>query len=289
MPCQHRRARPRRVGRWRALVALAAASCAALGSASAAPIIWSTPQTIASDTDVVISGTLAYAFTIGEEGVPSTTVNGVLFDSFEFFTGGTSASVGSVTFTESPGVLDATLGLGSTAPPFVNLSAAYRVLLASGGFASNANVITASLGDLTSGQEYLLQIWTNNASLFTPEAGALQQTTLAATNQVTLDANTTDLVGGLGQFVIGRFTADATTQEFTLSGASFPVNLPLINALQVRAVPEPSTWGLALAGLAGGGCAFRRRRRPDARPSRVLRGPPEIRHEPRALRDHRRG
>lgn len=281
MPCHHRRVSPRRARRWCALVALAAASCAALGSVSAAPIIWDAPQTISSDTDVVVSGSLAYAYTIGEEGVPSTTVNGVLFDSFEFLTGGTSASVGSVTFTESPGILDATLGLGSTSAPFVNLAAAYRVLLASGGFASNANVITATLGDLTPGQQYLLQVWTSNASLFTPGFGTLQQTTLAATNQVTLDANTTDLVGGLGQFVVGRFTADATTQAFTLAGANVPTNLPLINAMQVRAipVPEPSTSCMILAGLAAAAClpgrltrrGGRERRGPTSR--RLVDGP----------------
>lgn len=263
MPCHHRPACRRRAGHWPILAAFAAASCAVPGPAPAAPIIWDAPQTISGDSDVSTSGTLVYAYTLGEEGVPSTTVNGVLFDSFEFLVGGTSTAVGSVTFSESPGVLDASLGLGSTAAPFVNLSAAYRVLLTSGGFASDVGVITATLGDLTTGQQYLLQVWTSNAALFTPQSGTLQQTTLTSTNQVTLDANTTDLVGGLGQFVTGQFTADAPTQEFTLSGAIFPANLPLINALQVRAVPvpEPSTCCLILAGLASAGCTLWRRRR----------------------------
>ena len=271
MLLQHRRSWPGRARLACVLASLAAAAAMTPRSAWAAPIIWSAAQTVSADADVSLAGDLVCAYTIGEEGVPFTIVNGVRFEPFEFPIGGTNATVGSVTFTESPGVLDASLGLGSTAPPFVNLSPAYQVLLYSGGFASNANVITATLGDLTPGQQYLLQVWTSNASLFTPGVGTLQQTTLAATNQVTLDANTSDLDGGLGQFVVGRFTADAVTQEFTLAGANVPTNLPLINALQVRAVPEPSTSCMILAGLAAAACLPGRLTR---RGGRERRGPP---------------
>lgn len=270
MLLQHRRYWPGCARLACVLTSLAAAAATTPRSACAAPIIWSAPQTISADADVSLLGDLVSAYTIGEEGVPFTIVNGVQFDSFEFPIGGTDVTVGSVTFTESPGVLDASLGFGSTEAPFVTLSPGYRVLLSSGGFASNAGVITATLGDLTIGQQYLLQVWTSNSSLFTPDSGPLQQTTLTATNQVTLDANTTDLDGGRGQFVIGRFTADDVTQQFTLSGGNSPVTLPLINALQVRAVPEPSTSCMILVGMAAAACFPWRR---SLRGGRERRGP----------------
>jgi hypothetical protein len=57
------------------LAALVAITIA--GSASAANIIWSTPQAISSSTDVSTQGTL---FTAKSTGFSSYTVNGVFFD-----------------------------------------------------------------------------------------------------------------------------------------------------------------------------------------------------------------
>ena len=77
------------------------------------------------------------------------------------------------------------------------------------------------------------------------------EVTSAATNNVTLDSNLTDSAGGLGQFVIGTFTADGVSQSIDFTAASSGSG-PLINAFQVRAVPEPSTYAMALAGIACG-------------------------------------
>ena len=61
---------------------------------SAALITWGSATTISGDTDVSTSGTLVGAFNIGGTGVPSTTVNGVTFQSFAVgsTTGGTVAN-----------------------------------------------------------------------------------------------------------------------------------------------------------------------------------------------------
>ena len=68
--------------------------------------------------------------------------------------------------------------------------------------------------------------------------------------------------GGTGQFAIGRFTADSTSFSIAFNGDAFTSYQPLINGFQVRAVPEPSTYAMALAGLACGGFSlFRRRKR----------------------------
>jgi MYXO-CTERM domain-containing protein len=76
-----------------------------------------------------------------------------------------------------------------------------------------------------------------------------------------LESNTSAALGVVGQFVLGTFTADATSQVIAFNGPSGP-NL---NGLQLRqvgpspAVPEPGTAlaGLVLVGLCG---TMRRRR-----------------------------
>jgi len=113
--------------------------------------------------------------------------------------------------------------------------------------------MTLTLNSLTVGYTYQLEIWTNrsntaNAQGFTATAG----------NSVVLDSNTTDAIGGVGQFVLGSFTADATSQAitFTPNGAG----LVDFSAFQLRttAVPEPSAIALLIAG--GVGLLLARRR-----------------------------
>ena len=71
--------------------------------------------------------------------------------------------------------------------------------------------------------------------------------------------NTSNSNGGLGQFAIGTFIADATgSQSITFSPSSNAG--PTLNGFQLRVVPEPSTFamlGLGLPAL----LAFRRRNR----------------------------
>lgn len=190
-------------------------------------------------------------------------MNGVTFSPFTI-PGGfpTTVTVGSVTLTESPGNLFAYNTFGSASAPFSNLSSGYQTLLGSGAYADLAPSITVSLNGLTNGQEYEVQWWTNNSANITPQFGSgFTNTTATAINSVTLDANTTNTVGGLGQYAIGMFTASGTTQAFLLEETSGGFN-PLINAMQVRAVPEPSLTLLGLAAAVGGSLVWRRRSRP---------------------------
>jgi hypothetical protein len=76
----------------------------------------------------------------------------------------------------------------------------------------------------------------------------------AAVNSVVLSSNTTDTDGGVGQFAIGTFTADATSEAITFSGVSGVS--PVLNGLQLRdlgpaPVPEPTTVALFAVGLGG--------------------------------------
>jgi hypothetical protein len=213
--------------------------------AGPSPITWGTPQAISGDSDVNTLGSLVYAYNLGPAGVTSTTVNGVLFNAFAFPADHSSQTVtlGSVTFTENPYYLTSYGNLGTASAPFTNLSTEYKSLLSSGGSASDPVSITVTLGGLTDAQQYEIQWWTNNAAnIQSIYPSGLTTTTATATNSVTLESNTTDTVGGMGQYAIGTFTAIGTSRTFTLS-STIP-NDPLINAFQVRSIPEPSPWTL---------------------------------------------
>ena len=219
-----------------------------LGLAGVAPagiITWGTPTTVSGDSDVDTTGTLLYAYNIGTSSVTATTVNGVTFAAFAFpgvNDGSATVTVDSVNFTESPAILhsyDAST-LGTNALPFGGLSPAYKTMLSTGGTAMQDATITATFGGLTVGHQYRLQWWTSNPKNGLGYFSETFATTTAGSggNQVTLDSNSTNSDGGFGQFVIGTFTADATSQTFTLDSPAGNTS-PLINGFQVRVVSAP--------------------------------------------------
>jgi hypothetical protein len=236
-------------------------------------VTWGSAQNISGDSDVSTLGSLLYAYNAGGPGVTATTVNGVTFSPYVFPSNGTSTTTtGNVTFTETPDILLSFDNLSSVSAPFSNLSSNYQSLLSSGGSAGALGTITATLGGLTAGRDYLFQWWTNDSSnapwLASTESSAPVFLSLPTT--VTLDANTTDSAGGTGQYVIGTFTTGTT--GFTTSSLNISLNgiggLPLINAFQVRdvtsaAVPEPGQIAASLLLLAGiGAYVWLKRRRP---------------------------
>jgi len=223
--------------------------------AHAAPVVWGTPQPISGDSDVSTAGSLLYAYNVGSSTVSAVTVNGVAFSAYQFPNNSTTQTitVGNVTMTESPDFL-ATYIVGSSSSPYTGLSANYKTLLDEGGGAGAPNAVTMTFGSLSPGQQYLFQWWASNAR----NTPVLTSVTASATNNVTLDTNLTNTAGGLGQFVTGTFTADGTTQPIVLTGVG--AGSPIINAFQIRAVPEPATCVMALAGVACGGYAIFRRR-----------------------------
>lgn len=224
-------------------------------------ITWQSAQSITGDSDVKTNGSLLYAYNVGASGVAGTTVNGVAFLAYAFASNYSSqtVTVGSVSMTESPGVLVSSNTLGGSSAPFTSLSSGYQTLLGSGGSASNPASITVAFGGLTSGQQYLVQWWTNNSAngKIDVELGLNNTTATSGLNTATLDANTTNVAGGPGQYVTGTFTAAGTSQTMVLSASGS--DAPLINAFQVRAVPEPSS--LALVAAACGALTLRRRRK----------------------------
>jgi hypothetical protein len=230
----------------------------------ATPITWGSAQNITGDSDVSTLGSLLYAYNIGASGVSSATVNGVAFSPYVFPGGGVSTTTtGSVTFTESPGLLWSSNILGVGSFPFGGLSVNYQTLLSSGGSANNPGTLTGSLGGLTVGRDYLIQWWSND-SWVSGDYNQTQASQSGGNSTVTLDSNITNTEGDLGQYAIGTFTATSSFVDFDLDGNA---GWPLINAFQIRdvtssAVPEPGQIAASLLLLAGiGGYVWLKRRK----------------------------
>ena len=226
-------------------------------------ITWQPSQSISGDSDVNTQGSLLYAYNVGASGVSDATVNGVAFLAYAFpadYTTNT-VTVGSVSMTESPGYLVSSNTLGGGSAPFTSLTSGYQALLGSGGLANLPTSITVTFSGLTASQQYLVQWWSNNSGNGKIDGylGLNDTTATSGLTSATLDANTTNTVGGLGQYVTGTFTANSSTYSMELAATALYSDAPLINAFQVRAIPEPSSLALLAAGC--GVVVLRRRRK----------------------------
>jgi hypothetical protein len=221
--------------------------------ARAAPITWGAATNISGDSDVSTDGTLVYAYNFGTNAT-SPVINGVTFTSFHLPTpytaSGVQVTVGSVSISEAPGLLFGDYILSGAAAPFSTLSAGYQALLGSGAIGAAPSTITLILGGLTAGQTYDFQWWSNDSS---GNAYAVSTVAEGDVGEVPepLSAGS-GANGALGQYVIGRFTADAQFQNITFDSLSLS-SFPMINGFQLRqvqAVPAPSAVLLSLGGLA---------------------------------------
>lgn len=207
--------------------------------ANAAVISWGAANDIAGDSDVSTTGSLV--FSTAFDTALGATVNGVTFASGGDNTTirnssayGTDLSYTLVTARNNDGAFTATGGT------FETLSTEYQNLLNGAVFDNQSGASnTVTLGNLTIGQDYELQIWHNDPRTF----GAGRSTAFGTT---TLNSRSPDVTGNAGQYVIATFTADAATQDFVAAAAGAGWT---INALQLRAVPEPTSSALLLGGI----------------------------------------
>ena len=213
-------------------------SLACLTSSHAATVVWGAAQNISGDTDVSTNGTFNRAYIFGN--VPWT-VNGVAFTAF---TGNVSGDT--MSLNQDPG-----FGDGAPGTPYGSLSTEYQNLLYYGAWAYPSATASFTLNSLTAGYTYQVQIFANDSR----SLGSGRSMALTGSSTL-LDYNTTDAVGGVGQFAIGTFTADSTIQELLFSSST---ETPQLNGLSLRVIPEPSTWAMLSLGLMSI-LALRRRR-----------------------------
>lgn len=233
-------------------------------SLQAATIVWSSPKTLIGDTDVSNNGTLVRAYNFAASSSGTTTVNGVAFTNLVSTSIPSQQVSGAHTFSlagESQSINTQT-NFMSSSNPVAGLSTSYKALLSGAVTAAGAvnstepnprNAYRLTLDGLTAGHTYELQIWINDSrsQASSTYTGNLDGSTL-------VDYNSTNADGGLGQYVIGSFTADSSSQffDFRVNG----VNVAQLNAYQLRAtaVPEPAV--SLLSGLGFVAMILRRQR-----------------------------
>jgi hypothetical protein len=173
----------------------------------------------------------------------------------------TAETIGTTTFYPEAGVGTGSVSSAGAGPGDINISTAdvfggdigttapgYLDVLSRNAYGpgSMTNVVTMTFSHLTSGVTYQFQIWSA-----TPNGE--MQTFTDGTHSVTLNGTPTP-----GQFALGQFTAVGTTESLTYTGPN--AGFPVVNAIDLRLVPEPASVllmilggiGLCLAGLRRG-------------------------------------
>jgi len=213
-------------------------------TAQAQAIVFGPATTMSSDLDVSIEGDLVYGYTYAAAPVTVHTV------SFSIARGGNN---GVLFFAPSLDRGSSEIFNGNNTPPAgstnASLSDEYRVLVMGAGFPSGeATTADVTLTALDAGDDYQVQIWLHDARNISSSNVA---TITSGPNSVNLAYNSeaaipggadSDNSGGVGQFVIGTFTATASSETFTLSVPAGQGGLQL-NAIQVRNVSVPVILG----------------------------------------------
>jgi hypothetical protein len=216
----------------------------------ASTITFDLPQNISGDADISTSGTFdrGWMFT-GPEG-NTLTINGVTFLRLWGYHADTQA------------FSLASEGFGSASAPYSTLSADYQSLLKGGIFTGGGVTATFTLANLAPGDLYEVQLFVNDSR------GTAQ--TILRTETVNgsqpLAFNVPQAQGGLGQHILGTFTADASGSqvlEFTPGvGAVVQLNGLQLRKLGAAIIPEASSgffWASSVASLVAYVCWCRRR------------------------------
>ena len=223
-----------------------AALFAFAASASAADITWDTPQDVSGPGDVRTSlpSTIEAVNLTPGDLVPGTTI------------------VNGVPFTHDDTIMGLLGGVGLLGGNTTG-DAAYDALMDSvdHGDSSVANpwIIQVGGGNLVPGQQYEIQLfYSDNRSFAASDWSQVYSDAERTPSEVTLNANGG---GSLGQYVVGTFTADDTSQSLAITGGG-PPGEPHLSAYQIRGVPEPTAFVLGGLGLISLGFAARRRSGP---------------------------
>lgn len=236
--------------------AILSACFLSITSLSQGAITWQAAQNITGDANVSTNGTSLHAYNF-TTATGTTTVNGVVFNNSNAF-----SVTGAYSFDFlSPSTGRATAADSShTSGVFTTLSSSYQALLSQSirttggsgaGIANDAafNAYALTLNGLTIGSIYEIQVWISDSRSNEPAIlgeGHLDR----GAGGPSVDYNVGNTAGNLGQYVIGTFTATGTSEDFIFDAYAAPTaNVALLNAFQVRIIPEPSSALLAAVGL----------------------------------------
>jgi PEP-CTERM motif len=227
----------------------AIALCAAIAvmlatAANAANVTWQTPVSISGASDISTLGTFFGSWAPGNDwgGTDRADyfpVNGVTFAAY-----GTSGA--NFSFSGAGINMDRYNGFADPGTADAN----YNHLLHTAEFNWNAgsSSLTVSWNGMTVGTTYLVEAWLNDG-----RGGQ------SGSSVFTGGSNTSDPVaignGAPGQYIIGTYVADSDAQSFTMSPGI------MLNLLQVREVPEPSTLAFLAMGTGALFFGFRRKNR----------------------------
>jgi autotransporter-associated beta strand protein len=182
----------------------------------AASITWDTPQPIAAATDISTEGNYFGSWAPYHGNANQFPVNGVTFQGFDTLGISNSGFAGGGSF----------FGTHSTA------DANYNTLVTHGTYANGTTANFTLNGNgarpLTVGRQYLVQAWVSDAR----NLGGFRSQTISGSGAMAFPSDGS----GMGSWVIGRFTADASSQQFDITAnASAQLNL-----LQVRDITPTS-------------------------------------------------
>jgi hypothetical protein len=194
-------------------------------------IAWTAVKNIADVNDISTNGTPVWAYSFGAAGTAA--VNGVTFI-------GESNAVGNVDVTTD--LKEAYTGYGNSIGTFSTLASEYQSILESGAYSGAANI---TLSGLSIGNEYELQFWLNDSRNRKDMDSTPRSATITDTSYVvdynTAGASTND---GLGQYILGTFTAVGTTQDIELETV-----VPQLNAIQLRMISGSVSIGDIISGV----------------------------------------
>jgi hypothetical protein len=206
---------------------------AVANQANAAAITWGAAQDMAGDTDVLNTGT--YFDALNFSGGPIT-VNDVTFNNAPSSSDPATDGAISVQYGDGIGAYGASFT--TNAPS----STAYSNLTKAGAFGAGGSG-TVTIGSVSApliiGDEYRVESW----SYYTGD------TSTATTIYDFGDASSVALLNQTGQYAVGTFTADATTQQYTFYTSTGHNFVNDVSVFDTTPVPEPASIGLlALSG-----------------------------------------
>src|SRR5271157_885865 len=177
-----------------------------------ANITWGTATNIAGDTDAIATGTLKYAYNWSGSDA---TLNGTLFKGTTVYSGSVDSgqlTMGGIFARQTYGTNAFIVGSGL----YASLSSAYQVVIGGGatGNYGGTNAGTVVLNNLTVGHSYSVELWGSNTYYDGPTHQTLDD---GNGHSVTTILQTTNGLGYCGQYVVGTFTANATTQLINIT------------------------------------------------------------------------